>query len=217
MRKGSTVSPEIRAKISEKLKLLHKQGKAGGFKKSHPLFSTSIAEWIRANPGKHPSLGKSPSEETRRKISASNKGRKVWNTGKTGYTVNVGENPYFPKGHTKTPKGAAHWNWKGGVRSLRKYVQELSVYREWRTSIFQRDRFTCVRCGQIGGRLEADHIKPYSVIIDQFQIKTVDEAKACAELWDTSNGRTLCQPCHRSLDTSGIKFARKKNFNLNTR
>jgi len=34
-------------------------------------------------------------------------------------------------------------------------------------------------------------------------ITTVEEALNCPELWDLSNGRTLCKPCHRKTDTWG--------------
>ena len=61
--------------------------------------------------------------------------------------------------------------------------------REWRTAVFQRDSFTCQRCGQKGGRLEAHHIKPY---------------KAYPRLRHVlSNGLILCKPCHRKTDTFG--------------
>lgn len=60
--------------------------------------------------------------------------------------------------------------------------------REWRLAVFTRDNFTCRNCGA-RGRIEADHIKPYS---------------AHPELrHDLENGRTLCVPCHRRTPTYG--------------
>lgn len=61
--------------------------------------------------------------------------------------------------------------------------------REWRMAVFQRDSFTCQRCGQEGGRLEAHHIKPYK--------------KHPRLRHKLSNGLTLCKPCHRKTDTYG--------------
>lgn len=55
--------------------------------------------------------------------------------------------------------------------------------REWRDQVLKRDDWTCQFCGKRGGRLEADHIKPYSFFPD------------CR--WDVENGRTLCRPCHK--------------------
>lgn len=60
--------------------------------------------------------------------------------------------------------------------------------REWRDAVFARDGFRCVLCGS-RGRLQADHIKPYS---------------SHPELrHDMANGRTLCVPCHRATPTYG--------------
>ena len=66
--------------------------------------------------------------------------------------------------------------------------------REWRTAVFIRDGFTCQICSKVGGRLQADHIKPFS----QFP-------------WlrhELSNGRTLCVPCHQKTETYGSKARR---------
>ena len=60
---------------------------------------------------------------------------------------------------------------------------------EWRIAIFNRDAFTCQRCGQRGGRLEAHHIRPF---------------KAYPRLRHRlSNGLTLCKPCHKATDSYG--------------
>ena len=99
-------------------------------------------------------------------------------------------------------KKEKHWNWKGGVTALRKQVQKLQLYKNWRTAVFTRDNFTCVLCGS-KGYLHADHIKRYSDIIAENKITTVEEAKKCAELWDISNGRSLCVKCHHETDTFG--------------
>lgn len=58
-------------------------------------------------------------------------------------------------------------------------------YKRWRMNVFQRDNFTCQICGQVGGELNAHHIKPF--------------AKYPEERLSLSNGITLCKQCHVQL------------------
>lgn len=69
-----------------------------------------------------------------------------------------------------------------------------SSYRRWRRSVFVRDDFTCQICGQRGGDLNADHIKPFALF---------EELR-----FDLSNGRTLCLSCH--TDTPSYRAKRDK-------
>lgn len=85
-------------------------------------------------------------------------------------------------------------------------VRHSAQSRMWRELVFGRDNYTCVWCGDNrGGNLEADHIKPFILIIRQNDIRTLQEALNCQELWDIENGRTLCITCHRTTDTWGAK------------
>jgi hypothetical protein len=53
-------------------------------------------------------------------------------------------------------------------------------------------------CGQIGGKLNVDHIKPFSLFPElRFDIK---------------NGRTLCLLCHTKTDTFGPKSRDKEKW-----
>jgi len=91
-------------------------------------------------------------------------------------------------------------NWKNGVFSLNHRIRDLSEYKEWRTSVFERDKYTCALCGKTGGWIEVHHIVPFSDIIKKKNIKSVTEAKLCKELWDISNGVTVCPCCHGDID-----------------
>jgi len=83
--------------------------------------------------------------------------------------------------------GDKHPNWKGGITPERKRLYHSPEYQFWRTSVFKKDSYTCIWCGKKGGRLNADHIKPWGLY---------------PELrFDINNGRTLCEPCHRKTDT----------------
>lgn len=76
-----------------------------------------------------------------------------------------------------------------GKTPLSKRLRQSSRYSVWRKNVFERDSYTCQLCGQIGGYLNAHHIKPFS---------TFPELR-----FDILNGQTLCQKCHRKTDTFG--------------
>lgn len=101
--------------------------------------------------------------------------------------------------------GNKHWNWRGGTK-LQNIIRHCFEYRAWRTAVFNRDGYTCVKCGH-KGYVEADHIKPFCVILRSNEIKTFGAAVLCKELWDINNGRTLCKPCHKKTDTYFNKSA----------
>jgi 5-methylcytosine-specific restriction endonuclease McrA len=100
-------------------------------------------------------------------------------------------------------KGSVNPNWKGGTTPLRQKISSLQAYKDWRKSVYKRDDYTCQSCKKRGVFLNADHIKPYSQIIAENGIIDVEQAKSCLELWDISNGRTLCVGCHRQTSTYG--------------
>lgn len=81
--------------------------------------------------------------------------------------------------------------WMGGVTAENDRERRSAKYRQWRTDVFSRDGYTCQSCGQVGGYLQADHIKPFAY---HKELR-----------FDVSNGRTLCVACHRKTDTFGSK------------
>ncbi|WP_212928088.1 HNH endonuclease, partial [Oceanobacillus sp. J11TS1] len=64
-----------------------------------------------------------------------------------------------------------------------KQERNTPKYKEWRKSVFERDHYTCQRCGKIGGELNAHHIKRFAIYKDL--------------RYELSNGITLCVECHR--------------------
>lgn len=108
--------------------------------------------------------------------------------------------------HERGEKAA---NWKGGLTPLKNIIRKCFEYRQWRSDVFTRDDFTCRDCGIKGGRIIADHIKAFSLILAENNIKTLEEALDCEELWNINNGRTLCQKCHEKTENFGGKSNKK--------
>ena len=106
-------------------------------------------------------------------------------------------NPFKGKAHGEKAKkimsdkklGRIPWNFKGGVGTERHKLMQQKEYILWRIAVFTRDDYTCQMCHERGGKLEADHIKPWSLY---------------PELrYAIDNGRTLCKSCHRNTETWG--------------
>lgn len=97
----------------------------------------------------------------------------------------------------ESKKGEKSHLWKGGITPLRYQILMLPQYKKWRAEIFKRDNFTCRTCKKIGGLLEAHHKKTFSKILEQYKIKTIEQAITCKELWNIENGITLCRSCHK--------------------
>lgn len=97
----------------------------------------------------------------------------------------------------------AHRGTKPRTYHLRKRDKHGNAFdREWRIKIFERDNYTCQICFIKGGRLQADHIKPYMEFPELRH--------------EMSNGRTLCVPCHQKTPTYGwSKYWHKKRL-INT-
>lgn len=90
----------------------------------------------------------------------------------------------------------AYW-WKGGKTKELLSIRNGLEYRLWREAVYERDNYTCVWCGERGGKLNADHIKAFAHYPElRFAI---------------DNGRTLCVDCHKQTDNFGGKSIKKND------
>lgn len=165
---GSHHTEDWRKAASERLKIKHPfAGKKHTPEAKEKMRQAKLANPIRYWLGKD---GHIPSEDTRKKMREA--------------SIKNGNKPPVRRG----PESNL---WRGGITPVNKLIRGSSEYKNWRTSVFERDEYTCVICGQVGGTLNADHIKPFLHF---------------PELrFDIDNGRTLCHVCHTKTDTYGHK------------
>ena len=126
--------------------------------------------------------GKRMSEETKRKLSEAHKGRK-------GRPLTDAQKRHLSELH----KGDKSHLWRGGVTPVHRAIRNSLDYKTWRREVLKKDDYTCQGCGVRGGRLQADHILPFS---------TYPELRL-----ELSNGRAMCEGCHRKTDTYGWRLA----------
>lgn len=91
------------------------------------------------------------------------------------------------------------------VNPIYRQIRTCFLYEQWRISCFERDHYTCLKCkDNKGHNLIVHHKKSFSSIVKENNIQILEEAQACKELWDVSNGITLCESCHRKHHSTKI-------------
>lgn len=93
-------------------------------------------------------------------------------------------------------KGSKSHLWRGGITPINNQIRTSLEYKLWRESVFKRDNYTCIFCNKKGGKLNADHIKPFAYF---------PELRLAID-----NGRTLCIECHRLTDTYANRYYGKR-------
>ena len=73
--------------------------------------------------------------------------------------------------------------------------RNCNQYKQWREAVFNRDNYTCQHCGQVVGKLNAHHIKPFVLYPDL--------------RFDVNNGITLCRKCHIELHKTEREWEQK--------
>lgn len=191
-----------------------------GFKKGHKNFvskeANKLAALKRTGAG-NGNYGKKFSEDHKKKLSLAKQGLKFLNRKKPKpftqeHKLNIS------KGHVgqkrsieqiKKMSGENSPHWKGGISKIDKKLRRIREYLQWRSDVFQRDNWTCKTCNIKNCYLTAHHIKGFSKIIKEHNIKTPEEARLCDELWDINNGVTLCEKCHSLTDNYKGRASKK--------
>jgi len=128
----------------------------------------------------NPFYGRKHTEKTKRIISKTNKGKEmpIAVRKKISLALSGENNPH----------------WKNGSAMRCKKDRLRLEYREWRTTVFERDNYTCRKCHIRGVRLHVHHLKNYS---EHEGLRFVP-----------INGVTLCESCHKEFHAI---YTRKNN------
>lgn len=151
------------------------------------------------------SLGTKRSSETKAKMSQIQKGNqkakgKTWKwkdgvKGSKGIAKSISHRQNLSNMQKRRVAEGKHPWWKGGKKKENSIIRDSFEYKIWRESVFKRDNWTCIWCG-VRKDLNADHIKPFALFPElRFAI---------------DNGRTLCNPCHRTTETWGGRTKKQK-------
>ena len=158
-------------------------------------------EALEANRQAH--LNKKASQHTKDLMSIAHTGQVPWNKGvpsseeaKKNQSLALKNKPKTME-HRKNMSGERNHNWKGGISNLDKAIRELPEMYIWKYNVMKRDDFRDCFTGIRGNHnLEVHHIKPLAIIIQEYNIKTIEDALNCKELWDIDNGVTMFKESH---------------------
>lgn len=100
----------------------------------------------------------------------------------SSFFLNKFQNPMRKEENRIKVSGPNNWNWRGGKSNKTKIRRSLEMKR-WRKAVFERDDYTCQECRVKGGKIQAHHIKSFSIFPEHRE--------------ELSNGVTLCLECHK--------------------
>jgi len=95
-------------------------------------------------------------------------------------------------------RGDKHYNWKGGISALQIVIRTSAHNLNWIKRIMKRDDYECQCCKSIK-KLEVHHKIGLAKLLKDNNIKTLDDARDCKELWNINNGIVLCKKCHYKM------------------
>lgn len=90
-------------------------------------------------------------------------------------------------------KGENHPNYNANLTQEERAIgRNYPEYAVWRTSVYERDNYTCQCCLTVGKKLHAHHILNYA---------THEELRT-----EITNGVTMCEKCHRDFHKKYGRF-----------
>ena len=199
-KKGFKCSEEMKSKLAKKAR--ERIGEKNGFFGKH--HSDETKEKIR-----NAKIGKQLSEEHKKKIAEAGIGRR--HTEETLIKLRENHVGMLGRRHSaetlikfsETRVGENNSNWKPEKTDEERLLdgilkRDYPEYQKWRLQVFDRDNFTCQKCGcNKSGSLNAHHIEGYTKNVD---LRTIVE-----------NGITFCKTCHKDFHRQyGIESTAEK-------
>lgn len=105
--------------------------------------------------------------------------------------------------------GHNHPMWKGGTSIMRNRLRQSFEYKNWRSLIYERDKFVCQICFVMGNRLNSHHIVKFSKIVEKYNLSEYKDFINCDFLWNIDNGITLCENCHHGIKGKEEEYEQK--------
>ncbi len=164
---------------------------------------------INDNPAKRPKVRKkisknnwgrkNPKKAAKNLGKYAKKGNQAWNKGKKCPQISEGKKGFK---HSKKSKKKISMTKTGEQRftkfrsTERSRIMGSRKYKDWRSAVFERDKYTCQECGKSGCYIEAHHIRPFALFPKL--------------RFDIDNGITYCLKCHIKKDKHRGKRGDKK-------
>ena len=110
------------------------------------------------------------------------------------------KNSYCDKCARENTRGENHYNYNPNKNyEEREKMRDLRENVEWREEVYKKDNYTCKKCNEKGGRLNAHHIYNYWSHVDL--------------RFNVDNGVTLCKNCHKDFHSKyGVKYNNKEQL-----
>lgn len=156
---------------------------------------------------KNPRFGIHLSDETKSKISKSEKGKKVVVTDQ--HRLNMS------KARKGKYTGERSWNWKGGHRNLRLSspllyaIRNSLKYKLWKKEILN-ENFPNGKPEDL--QVHVHHLVKLSLLLKRHNITTLEQALACEPIWDKTNAVVITKSEH--FIVSALERRLKPSANL---